>query len=111
MMTVILLLSFLLAASADYTQLIPQKGYKIEKVVTTGVNGTRQLIFDRSNGDLLTIARGIQRVVCIWETSPNQFQTAVILDGSNANPSFNFSHGINQRGKYIYVSSVCFLNT
>lgn len=75
--------------------------------VASNLNGTRTIVFDRLNGDLITIARGLQQIIVLWETSrfSGEFQRAVLIDGSSISPSLNLSHGLAIRNGYIYASS------
>jgi hypothetical protein len=74
-------------------------------LVATKIIGTRTLLFDPS-GDLLTVARGEQKVYALWEnpaSANGEFDRAVILDCSGMN--LNFTHGLAFNSGFIYVSS------
>jgi hypothetical protein len=89
-----------------FANLEAMEGYSVVPVAS-GLDGTRTLVVDRSNGDLITVARGIKQIVALWETGPfsGQFERAVLVDASAAAPSLNLSHGLALRGNYIYASS------
>jgi glucose/arabinose dehydrogenase len=72
--------------------------------IAQGLSGTRTLITDPA-GDILTIARGLQHVVALYEDPPgsNDFKRQIILDGSGRNQ--NWTHGLVYRKNYLYVSS------
>lgn len=102
-----ILIVSIMGCMGDFTpvpDLEPREGYTVVPVAQ-GLNGTRTILFDRSNGDLITIARGLQQIVAIWETSTfsGEFQKSVIVDASKA--LLNLTHGLAIRGKYLYASS------
>jgi glucose/arabinose dehydrogenase len=73
-----------------------------------GLNGTRTLLTDPS-GDILTIARGLQRIVALHEEPENSgtFTEHVLIDALGRN--YNWSHGLTYRNNYVYVSSDIFV--
>jgi hypothetical protein len=83
---------------------------KTAGVYTTarGLNGTRTMLTDPS-GDILTIARGLQRVVALSEepVDSGTFKQYVLMDAIGRN--YNWSHGLTFRNNYVYVSSDIFV--
>ena len=102
-MVSLLLFAWLMTSCQSASVFDTAPGYKTQ-IIASGLSGSRSLVFD-SNKGLLTIARTLQKIILIKESSffSNSFDQVVLLDLSNA--GLNLTHGLAYRDGYIYASS------